>query len=664
MRPALILVDLQRDFLNNPQLEPHSAEIVERVSYLLQQCRYLSIPIIHVWTAIELCPDTRMPHWQKSDRRLCVKNTMGYYPPEELKPITPEELIIHKTFFSGFESPLLHTSLKQQNIDTLLIAGIYLHACIRTTVLEAYQKGYQIWIAEDATGSYDLLHSAITSRYLQGRAANFATVNQLISLVKSIPLKQDLTVTQLPVAISTGLIQAENLPTLTHFSPHNQEKLWRVPLANQEIVSNVCHFASIAHQNWENTEIKQRASILHNLAILLEQEKKYLATQLAIELGKPITYATAEVNRAIALLQEVIKYQDEPLVYQQTPQISYRYQPLGLVALITPYNNPLAIPIGKIGPALLYGNTVIWKPSPAGSGIALKLMTLLTQADCPPGVVNLILGDRHTATNLMCDSRIKGVSFTGSSIGGYTVQEICASRRIPLQAELGGNNGAIVWYDCDLVKAAHEISLGAFGYAGQRCTANRRAIVHESCYEQFLSCIYNEVNKLQIGDPLDTKTNIGPLISQAHFHKVAEIVKRAKQSNLEIYSLPLPEALKQGNYYPPTIICCDDPKHEIVQEETFAPILVIQKAKNWEEAISLTNGVKQGLVAALFSESKSLQKLFINQVQVGVLKLNSATTDVDVNVPFGGWKNSGIGYPEHGVSNRNFYTHLQAIYNL
>ena len=664
MRPALILVDLQIDFLNNSNLEPNHRAIVERASHLLRECRSLSIPIIHIWTTVELSPDTRMPHWQRNDRRLCLKNTRGHFPPTELTPIKEKELIVNKTFFSGFESQSLQSYLQQREIDTLVIAGIYLHGCIRTTALDAYQKGYQIWIAQDATGSYDPLHGAMTTRYLEGRAANFASTQQLVSLLKNTEPEPDRGLKTLPVAMSKeGVIEEQSLKTLIHSSPSNlSNNLWQVPLADREIVSQVCNLGKTAQQNWKKTTILARANILKNLAILLEQEKAHLATQLAIEVGKPITYAHNEVNRAIALLYEVIKYKDEPLEYQQTDKVSYRYQPLGLIALITPWNNPLAIPVGKIAPALLYGNSIIWKPAPAGSGIAVKLRELLPQAGCPDGVVSLILGDRQTAMNLMCNSNIDAVSLSGSSAAGYTAQEICASRRIPLQAELGGNNAAIVWSDCDLRRAAQQISLGAFGFAGQRCTANRRVIVEHSCYEQFLADLYSEVNKLHWGEPLDAQTQIGPLISANHYQRVTKIVERAKQDNLVVNTLPLPEHLQQGNYYPPTIICCDDSNHEIVQEETFAPVLVVQKARDWQEAIALCNGVRQGLVATLFSQSQSWQQSFLNEVQTGVLKINSATTDVGVNVPFGGWKTSGIGPPEHGISNRNFYTRPQTIY--
>jgi len=167
---------------------------------------------------------------------------------------------------------------------------------------------------------------------------------------------------------------------------------------------------------------------------------------------------------------------------------------------------------------------------------------------------------------------------------------------------------------------------------------------------------------LKWGDPLLDSTQVGPLISAKQCDRVAAIVERSAGSSKAIYSLSRPEIELEGSYYPPTIICCDDPTQEIVQEETFGPVLVVQKASNWQQALILNNNVRQGLVAALFSSSQQRQQDFLQQTRAGVIKINTATTDVGVDLPFGGWKGSGIGPPEHGISNRDFYTRLQAIY--
>ena len=381
---------------------------------------------------------------------------------------------------------------------------------------------------------------------------------------------------------------------------------------------------------------------------------------IAVEIGKPITLASAEVTRSIALLKATASRAAEPLESKCTESSTLRNRPLGVVAMITPWNNPVAIPVGKIAPALLYGNAVVWKPAPAGSGIAVKLMQLLHAAGCPRGLVNLVYGDRSTALALMEDSVIDAVTITGSPAAGYSAQDICGRRHLPLQAELGGNNAAIVWPDADLKKAAAEISDAAFAFAGQRCTSNRRVIVHAEIYDRFLDLLQEAAASVVCGDPLDARTRVGPLMSSEKCREVASLLERLQAAGATVFNPP--KTVPSGAYFPPTIVCCDDLAQEIVREETFGPVLVVTRADNWDHAVQLCNGVSQGLVASLFSASKKLQEQFLETAQAGILKINLATADADAEAPFGGWKASGIGPPEHGASNREFYTRTQSVY--
>jgi acyl-CoA reductase-like NAD-dependent aldehyde dehydrogenase len=228
---------------------------------------------------------------------------------------------------------------------------------------------------------------------------------------------------------------------------------------------------------------------------------------------------------------------------------------------------------------------------------------------------------------------------------------------------LGGNNASIVWRDADLGGAAESISEGAFAFAGQRCTANRRAVVDSSVYRVFLDQLILASRRLVWGDPGDEKTQIGPLISSASRNRVKAVIDRARAASLRVIRpLEKVEGSRGDAWFEPTIVCCDDPSVEIVQEETFGPVLVIQKAKDWDEAISLCNGVKQGLVAAVFTTSANRIADFLQRVRAGILKINRSTANAAVDLPFGGWKASGIGPPEHGLANREFFTRMQAIY--
>jgi acyl-CoA reductase-like NAD-dependent aldehyde dehydrogenase len=256
------------------------------------------------------------------------------------------------------------------------------------------------------------------------------------------------------------------------------------------------------------------------------------------------------------------------------------------------------------------------------------------------------------------------VTLTGSSAAGFSAQEICARRRIPLQAELGGNNAAIIWSDADLTVAAQCVAAGAFEMAGQRCTANRRVIVHERCLNEFIDRLLTSAASLNWGDPLDAETHIGPLVSERHRDQVSRSVDRAVAAHGPAL-LPHGAVPPAGDcyWYPPSILRCEDPASEIVQEETFGPVLVVQTARGWQHAIDLCNNVRQGLAAAIFTGSSEIARRFLDEAAAGILKVNQSTADAAVGVPFGGWKASGLGPPEHGVCDEEFFTRSQTVYS-
>ena len=278
-----------------------------------------------------------------------------------------------------------------------------------------------------------------------------------------------------------------------------------------------------------------------------------------------------------------------------------------------------------------------------------------------PKVLQVLCGSDQTARELMAAS--DAVTISGSLKAGRSAQEICGAHNIPLQAELGGNNASIVWGDADLGTAATNISEGAFAFAGQRCTANRRAIVDASIYDVFLDQLILASRRLVCGDPIDEKTQIGPLISLASCNRVKAVIDRARAATLRVISLAGSlDQLPGDAWLEPVVVCCNDPTAEIVQEETFGPVLVVQEARDWDEAISLCNGVKQGLAASVFTASPKRIADFLRRAQAGILKINCSTADAAVDLPFGGWKASGIGPAEHGPANREFFTRMQAIY--
>jgi acyl-CoA reductase-like NAD-dependent aldehyde dehydrogenase len=457
----------------------------------------------------------------------------------------------------------------------------------------------------------------------------------------------------------------EHAHEIVHFSPRQSGHLmWRMPVSSEDEIDNSVREAKEAARLWRFRSIDDRLAVIMRLADLVENNSTELSRQISSEIGKPLSYARGEITYATALLRALPHHIKDGVEVRCGRELGVRYRPLGTVALITPWNNPVAIPLGKIAPALLYGNAVVWKPAPFASKIATAIMDLLQRAEIPEKLVNLVLGYGSTAYRVMEHRSVDAVSITGSSAAGYVAQDVCGRRHIPLQAELGGNNASIIWSDCDVDDAAEKVAEAAFGFSGQRCTANRRAIVDASCYQQFVHCLERATARLSWGDPLDEKTRVGPVISQAKCTELAALVTRAQDTAESVLVPHKPDTrlVSEGPYFPPTIVRCDDPQAEIVQEESFGPILVVQRADNWNQAIELCNGVKQGLVASLFSQSENRQSAFLDEAQSGILKLNSGTSNAAAEAPFGGWKASGVGPPEHGSSDREFYTRTQTIY--
>jgi acyl-CoA reductase-like NAD-dependent aldehyde dehydrogenase/nicotinamidase-related amidase len=667
MKPALLLVDLQNDYLRAERLEPAAGEIAARAAALLDLWRSAGAPVFHVWTTISREADRRMPHWVSAERWICVEGTEGHATPEALRPRGAEP-VVRKTFFSGFGTGELERLLRAAGCDAVVIAGVHEHGCVRATALDAYQAGFAVWIAEDAIGSDDPLHAAVTRRYLGARAIRYAPVEAIARSLRPASMPP----ASRRVARLASWIGGREAPggrdtPLVHASPVSGEPVWEMSEAGPEEVARAARDAARAQASWESAPLAARVAVIERFAALLGEQGEAVAVQMASEIGKPIAQGRAELARTGALVRAALQRAEEPLEVPCGKHSQARYRPLGTLAFVAPWNNPAAIPAGKIVPALLFGNSVVMKPAPAGSAVALWLARCLQQAGLPDGVLNVVLGGRTTAEALMAEPAVDAVTITGSIAAGYAAAEVCARRCIPLQAELGGNNASIVWADCDLDSAAALVAEGAFGFAGQRCTANRRAIVHEDCCDAFLDALAGRVRALGWGDPREVSTQVGPLVSAAARARVASLLARAVPAASRMAAPHLEVAASRDTprgdaFLAPTIVCCDDPSAEIVQHESFGPVLVVQRARDFEEALALCNGVPQGLVASLFSRSEPLREAFLRRARAGILKLDRSTVDADAEAPFGGWKASGIGPAEHGPSNRESYTRVQSVY--
>jgi alpha-ketoglutaric semialdehyde dehydrogenase len=629
MPPVLLLIDLQNDYLAAPGLEPAPGPVVRRAGALLDGCRELGGTVVHLWTTVSRSDDRRMVHWKREERWLCEEGTPGHAPPAELAP-REDERVIHKTSFSAPPGGELDRLLDAGDGEVLVVAGVHLHGCVRAAVLDAYARhGVEIWVAEDATASDDPVHAAITRRYLERRAARFLTVDEALGRLRG---------------------------------RHGNGG----PPAIEQTVRAAAERCRGAQREWREVEVGARAAVLDRLADRLEPGAGEIAGEMAARIGKPVRYGALEVSRAAEMLRAVARHGAQAPEREASGPAEVHRRPLGVVAVVTPWNNPVYIPLGKIAPALAFGNAVVWKPAPAAHPIAERLADHLDAAGAPRGVLELVEGGRRAAEAAMADPSVDAVTLTGSSPAGFAAQEVCARRRAPLQAELGGNNAALVWRGADLAHAAREIAEGAFALAGQRCTANRRVVVHRDRAAELVALLRRETAAMEWGDPRRPATRVGPMVSAAARDRIAELVACARPSAgapLVPHGRDRPSVDGvEAAWYPPTIIACDDPDHELVQEESFGPLLIVQTADDWDGAMRLVNGVRQGLAAALFSPSRDARDRFLREAEAGILKLDRSTADADVDVPFGGWKWSGIGPPEHGRFDREFYTRPQAVY--
>lgn len=669
MTPALLLIDLQNDFLERPGLYPESGLLLSSVGMLLSSFRQRKLTVVHIHTVIRPDGKDRMPHWKESGRWACIEGTPGALAPSSLVP-AKNEVVITKQFFSGFESGSLHDHLQANGVDTLFVAGLYTHGCVRATVLDGYAKGYAVWVASDGIASTEHEHAQLSQQWLNGRAARFMKSSEMLGVIDEKPQQpRESDEARFPAAYIDGIWEDKgNLPLCQHHNPScSSELLAQIPIADAQLVDKAVQAASQAQPTWAKTSIEKRLATLAIWADKIAARKGHLVEILIMEIGKPSRDAAEEVDRAVAHVRATVQLL-QGIARQPTAtdgRVSVRDRPVGTIGLITPWNNPFAIPIGKIAPALAFGNAVVWKPALPTPRATMAVIDTLKDAGIPPSLLSVLFGDSETVHSIIAHPKTSAISLTGSGNTGRQVAALCSRLGKLLQAELGGNNAAIVMADADLERAVKALAVSAFGFAGQRCTATRRIIVDATIRDRFVERFITEIRLLNIGDPAHSITQIGPLISDAHRNKVMQAVQRAVTTDRGrlLCGGSIPVELSTGNWYLPTLIDGVAPDSPIVQEETFGPVAVIQPATGFDAAMQLCNGVTQGLAACLYSHDDESRKRFLENAQAGILRINPETFAVHATAPFCGWKASGIGPAEHGRWDREFYARPQAIYN-
>lgn len=664
-KAACLLVDLQNDYLRVPGLVPAAAQLLEQTRRLLSGLRHRGIPVVRVHTVIKADGSNRMPHWKRRGYQACVEGTEGCLPPAGVAP-HDRELILEKQFYSAFDGPDLQEALRGWGTDTLIVAGLYTHACVRASVLDAYARGYTVWVAAEAVASPEPLHAGLSQGWLEGRAARFLRTPEILeALGPDSPPAPAVGAHGNPA----GLVDGEWVtgPVAGYRDLYNPmdagEVLSRVPLADGSLIDRAARGVNRAREAWAEQYARASPGVLGAWAGELEKRREELIRLLIREIGKPRVDAEEEMGRALSHLRATLKALADRSAVEHSGPFRVRHRPVGCLALITPWNNPLAIPVAKLAAALAFGNTLLWKPALPAPLVSRAVLNTLLEAGLPPPVVAMVFGDGSTGREVMAHPAVDAVSLTGSSSTGRAAARLCGRLGKPLQAEMGGNNGAIVMADVDLDQTIPSLVSAGFGFAGQRCTATRRVIVDTAIWDRFLPRLVRAVNALPVGDPADPATRVGPLLSRGHRNNVLAVVREAVAGGGTVLcGGGIAPSLARGNGCQPTLIADVAAESAIVQEETFGPVMVIQRADDFQEALGLCNGVPQGLVASLYSREPSRQSRFMELAQAGVLRINPTVFPVHPDAPFGGWKASGLGPPEHGPWDRAFYSRPQVVY--
>ncbi|HEX8178712.1 MAG TPA: aldehyde dehydrogenase family protein [Pyrinomonadaceae bacterium] len=467
-------------------------------------------------------------------------------------------------------------------------------------------------------------------------------------------------------------LESTSEQTAPNYNPANtDEVLGTVRLATREEARSAVEAAAEAFRGWRATPAPARGRIVARAARLLEDDKENLAAIITREEGKTLGEARGELQRAINVAEfcagEARRLNGETITSELPANFAYTIrEPHGVVACITPWNFPVAIPVWKIAPALVAGNTVVFKPATITPATAVRLTEIFAEAGLPKGVLNLILGSGSEAGDEIVNHRaVRAISFTGSNGVGLKLYEQAARRGIPVQCEMGGKNPVVIMEDADMALAVESTAQGAFGSTGQRCTATSRAVVVEQVADEFICRVVERALKLRLGDGMSPETEVGPLVDRNQFQNVLRYVDIGKEDGATLVcggAVAQGPGLRKGFFVQPTIFDRVTPDMRIAREEIFGPVLSVLRVKDFDEAMLVANDSEYGLSSAIFTNDAARIFRFVDEIETGMTHINSPTTGGEAHIPFGGIKATGVGPHEQGSTSLDFYTELKVVY--
>lgn len=452
---------------------------------------------------------------------------------------------------------------------------------------------------------------------------------------------------------------------------HWSEVVAVVPRGTAADVDAAVTAAEAAQREWRRTPWPTRGEIILRAGLILEQRKEELARLMTREMGKVLTESRGDVQEGIDMAKFIAGDARRPFGDTIPSELRSKWamtmrQPLGVVGIITPWNFPVAIPTWKLFPAILAGNTVVFKPAEDTPLCALRVVEALEEAGLPPGVINVVFGYGEEAGDaLVRHPGIAAISFTGSVPTGRRISEICGGMLKRCSLELGGKNAIVVMDDADLELAVDGALWGAFGTSGQRCTASSRLIVQRGALGGFTDALLGRARELRVGDGLDESVQVGPIINETQLRRVDGYTRigRDEGARLLLGGEPVREGeLAEGWFYRPTVFGDVRAGMRIEQEEIFGPTTAIIPVESLEEALSVANGTQYGLSLSLYTNDLATGFRAIEELQSGIVYVNAPTIGAEIQLPFGGVKNTGNGHREAGTVALDQFSEWKSIY--
>ena len=443
------------------------------------------------------------------------------------------------------------------------------------------------------------------------------------------------------------------------------------PKSGKEEVDEAVRSAKAAFEKWRLLPAPKRGDILRKVGDIMVQRKEDLARQMTREMGKVLAETRGDVQEGIDTAYYASSEGRRLFGHTVPSELANKFNmalrvPIGVAGVITPWNFPMAIPTWKIFPALLCGNTVVFKPASDTPATATTLVEILMEAGIPEGVVNLVHGGGgEVGMAIVGHPDVDLVSFTGSTAVGKKISEVAAGTLKRVSLELGGKNAQLVMDDASLDLALEGVLWGAFGTTGQRCTATSRLILHEKIFEQFMEMLLTRVKSLKLGDGLQPGVEVGPCVNEGQRQTVQGYVDIGLKDGAKLVAggeIPQDPSLKGGWFYEPTIFTEVKPSHRIAQEEIFGPVLSVLRTRSLEEGVDILNGTVYGLSSSVYTTNVNSAYQAIRDIKAGITYINAPTIGAEAHMPFGGVKQTGNGHREGGWTVYDFFSEWKTVY--